>query len=308
MYASLRARRSGSCSSDARAALIAGDQALRRGFFVARRSVELSAVIKSGDAPRFERVAKFRRRDHIVLDCVAGAHHRALFQARQRVQHLELHFGRQRRRKTADVERRLLPALGLDEDLMRRIVRELHDFVFDRRTVARPDAANQIEAVERRAVQIIAHERVRALVGFGDVARQLRAGECGRAASTKKASGTSLGAARPCGLRRRSCGRCAAACRSSDGASESRARAARGRDRSPALRRSALRPHDVAAKRLAAQERTGRKHDAPREILAAVRRRRRRGSAPSSTISPSTRPRTIFRFGCARSSSIARRA
>ncbi len=64
---------------------------------------------------------------------------------------------------------------------MRGIVRKLHHFIFDRRTVTRADAADQIEAVQRRPVQVVAHERMRARVRRHDVTIQLRTRERARA-------------------------------------------------------------------------------------------------------------------------------
>ena len=109
------------------------------------------------------------------------------------MQHLELDLGRQRRREAADVERRLVPAFGLDEDLMRRIVRELDDLVFDRGAVARTDPADQIETVERRTVQILAHQRVRSRVRFGDVTRKLRSARIALRLAYEKSNGRGLG-------------------------------------------------------------------------------------------------------------------
>ncbi len=160
----------------------AGDQALRRRFLVARRPVELAAVEQSRDPARLERVAQLGRWHVIVFDRVARPEHLGRFEPRQRVQHRELHLGGQRRREAADVERLARPALGLDEDEMCGVVGELDDLVFDRRAVARADAADQVESVERRAVQVRAHEFVRPRVRRDDMTRKLRSGKRRRAA------------------------------------------------------------------------------------------------------------------------------
>ena len=60
---------------------------------------------------------------------------------------------------------------------MGRVVREFYDFVFDRRAIPRADAANQIQSVKRRKVQILPHERVGSRVGLGQIAGQLRSGK-----------------------------------------------------------------------------------------------------------------------------------
>src|SRR6185436_3546461 len=61
---------------------------------------------------------------------------------------------------------------GLDEDLMRGLVREAMNFVLDRRAVARTDAFDHA-GEHRRAIAAGANDLVRALVGRGDVATNL---------------------------------------------------------------------------------------------------------------------------------------
>ena len=62
---------------------------------------------------------------------------------------------------------------GLEEDLMARPLREAHDLVLDRGTVARSDALDD-SGEKRRPIETAANDLVRALVGVRDPARELR--------------------------------------------------------------------------------------------------------------------------------------
>ncbi len=155
---------------------------------------------------------------------------------------------------------------------MRRVVRELDDLVFDRRTVPRPDAADEIEAVERRTVQVVADERVRRGVRIDDPARQLRTGERRFARvreRQRRRARALLGHARDVDARaidaRRRPG-----FQAPQRKSQPRERAAQ-----PDRRLLAVAPlvaHLIAAKRLAAEERARREHDVRRAQHAAVRK------------------------------------
>ena len=103
MYACARESRSGSSPSAAARGVDAGEQTLRGGLLVSRGPVELAAMIEPFDAMRFERLAQFGRRNHVVFDRVAGAQHHAGLESVHRTKHFELDLRRQRRRKTADV-------------------------------------------------------------------------------------------------------------------------------------------------------------------------------------------------------------
>ena len=192
----------------------------------------------------------------------------------------------------------------------RRIVRELDDFVFDRRAVARPDAADQIEAVERRAVQVLADYRVRMRRWYERPSTGVAGRRSAAALEYENSSGTSLGALlghrvavdrRPVDARRRP--------RLQPAASESPA--ARSACDETDRRRFAEPPfgaHVVAAKRLAAEKRAGREHDAARAQYALPSATTTPRTAPPSTSSPRPCRCTIVRFGCARSAVDAPRA
>ena len=70
----------------------------------------------------------------------------------------------------------MIAPLRLDEDLVPVAVGEAVDLVLDRRAVARPDRGDGA-AEQRRAVQVVADERVRARVREGDVTVDLGRGD-----------------------------------------------------------------------------------------------------------------------------------
>ena len=86
--------------------------------------------------------------------------------------HRVLHVARQAGRDAVDVDFERVAALGLQEQLMPRLVGEAHDLVFDRRAIARA-ARVDLAAVHRRAMQIRADQVVDRFVGVRDVAGQL---------------------------------------------------------------------------------------------------------------------------------------
>ena len=111
--------------------------------------------------------------DGVVFDGVAGAQHLGLVEAGDGVHNLPLHFHRQRGGHAVDVDLVRVQALGLEEELVLRLVRKLDDLVFDRRAVARADALDAAR-VHGRAMHVLANEAQRLRRGEGDVAADLR--------------------------------------------------------------------------------------------------------------------------------------
>ena len=118
------------------------------------------------------RAIEFRRVDGVVLDRVAGAQHLGVFEAGDGAHDLPLHFHRQRGGHAVDVDLVRVEALGLEEELVLFLVRELDDLVFDRRAVARADGLD-LPGVHGRARDVFADEAQRFRRGVGDVAGDL---------------------------------------------------------------------------------------------------------------------------------------
>ena len=84
-----------------------------------------------------------------------------------------LDVARQRHRKAVHVDFADIEALGFKEDLMPFLVGKPDDFVFQRRTVPRPDPAN-LAVEQRRAIDVGPDQIAHAIVGVENVALDLR--------------------------------------------------------------------------------------------------------------------------------------
>ncbi len=93
-------------------------------------------------------MVQFPRVDRVVLDRVSGPDHLRILKTRNRRDHRSLHIDRHAGRHPVDVNLVGIKPFRLEKDLMRLFVRELDDLVFDRRTIARPDAFD-LPAIER---------------------------------------------------------------------------------------------------------------------------------------------------------------
>ena len=150
MYASSRPSVNGVRASNAPRGVDAGHQSLRRGLFVSGRAVDLPGEEQPGDPMRFERRLQLRRLDEVVFDRIPGPQHRGVLEAGQRANDVVLDVARQRHRKAVDVDLVDVEPFRLEIDLVPLAIREPHDLVFERRTVARTDAVNL--AVEERTL------------------------------------------------------------------------------------------------------------------------------------------------------------
>ncbi len=112
------------------------------------------------------------RIEEVVLDRVAGPRHVRILEAGDRMHDVELHVERQRRRDAVRIDLERRQPFGLDENLVARAIGEPHDLVLDRRAVARSNAFDGTR-IERRAVESLANDLVRALRRVRDVAADL---------------------------------------------------------------------------------------------------------------------------------------
>ena len=87
----------------------------------------------------------------------------------------ELHLDGQRGAHAVDVDLVGVEALGLEEELVMRLVGKLDDLVFDGRAVARADGLD-LAGVHGRAMHVFADDAKRLRRGVGDVAADLAAG------------------------------------------------------------------------------------------------------------------------------------
>src|SRR5262249_21757239 len=154
----------------------AGNEALCRRFFVARRAVDLPGEEEPAYPLRLEAPRQLGRLDEIVFDRVAWTQHDGVLEARQRANELQLHVARQRRREAVHVDFARADALGLEENLMAFLVRKANDLVLERRAVPRPDPLN-LTIEQRRLREVRANEIANPIVGVNQIAVDLRAND-----------------------------------------------------------------------------------------------------------------------------------
>src|SRR5436309_1804681 len=150
----------------------AGHEALGRRLLVTGRAAYLTGKEQPRDALHLQRRLELVREHEVVFHGVAGAKHLGPFQPAQGAHEFKLDLLGHARREPVDVDLRRLPALGLDEDMVRFAVGKLHHLVLDRGAVARTGAAD-LARVERREVEMVADHAVGARVGAGEVAEEL---------------------------------------------------------------------------------------------------------------------------------------
>src|SRR5262245_52318204 len=139
------------------------DQPLRRSFFVPGCAVDLSGQIEAANSPRLKCWSQLRRLNEVVLDCIARANHSGVFETGERTNQTLLHRSRHRHRESVDVDLVAVDRLWLEIDLMSFPIREAHDLVFERRAVARADAAD-LPVEERTVLDVVANQVAHALV------------------------------------------------------------------------------------------------------------------------------------------------
>ena len=191
----------------------AGEQSLRRGLFIAGGAVDLARKKQSFDRFGLERTVQSARIKIIVFDCITGARDVCPLESFDRAHQRELNIKRQAGRYAIGIKLLGRQPFRLEENLVRSLVRETRDLVFDRRAIPRAYACDST-GEQRRAVEPAADDLVRALVGVCDPARQLLRVLMGRAEKGKHRAPGRRPAVRPV-AKNQYCGRrCAAACRS----------------------------------------------------------------------------------------------
>src|SRR6202023_3795644 len=96
--------------------------------------------IKARERTRLERALEIARIEEVVLDGITGAREMRVLEAADGAHELALHLEGQAGGDAVGVDLVSVQSLRLDENLMRRLVREAHHLVLDRGTVARADA------------------------------------------------------------------------------------------------------------------------------------------------------------------------
>ena len=162
---------------DLQGSIHASKQALRGRLFVARGAVDLAGKEKAVDRLRLERRAQAARVEEVVLDRIAGTQDVRLLQPLHRMQRGQLHVEWQRGGNAVRINLVRRQTLGLQKNLVARLVGKSVHLVLDARAVARAAAFDQA-GEHRAAVEAAANDLVGAFVGVGDPARQLARVHC----------------------------------------------------------------------------------------------------------------------------------
>ena len=139
------------------------------GFFIAGGAVDLARQIKARDLLDRQGGGKFARIDIVIFDGIAGPAHHGFFQPGNGGDQGELDILGQGGRDAVGIDRIVVKSFWLKENLVTFSVREAGDLVFDRRAIARSDAAD-LAGIHRRAMQIGANDGVGGQGGAGDAA------------------------------------------------------------------------------------------------------------------------------------------
>src|SRR5204862_80504 len=116
----------------------ARDEPLSRSLLVACGAVDLAREVQPRERARLERGLQVPRIEEVVLDRITGARQVRVLEAPDSAHELALHIEREARRDAVRVDLVSVEPLGLDEDLVRRLVRKAHHLVLDRGAVAGP--------------------------------------------------------------------------------------------------------------------------------------------------------------------------
>src|SRR6185295_20114198 len=140
---------------------------------VAGRAVDLPREEQVTQRLRLQCRLQFARIEEVVFDGITGPRDVRVFESLDRAHELDLHVVRQAGGDAVRIYLVGVKAFGLDEDLVRRLVRESNYLVLDRGAVTRAHAFD-LAGEHRRAVGGGTDDVVRAPGGRGDVAGQLR--------------------------------------------------------------------------------------------------------------------------------------
>ena len=150
----------------------AGEQALRRGLLVAGRPVDLAGEIEALNITGLQGRLEIARIEEVVLDRIARAGDVRLLETNDRAHQRLLDIKGQAGGDAVRIDLMGLEPLGLDEDLMRRLLGEAHHLVLDRGTIARSDTGDDAR-IERRAREARMDDLVGPGVGMGDITAHL---------------------------------------------------------------------------------------------------------------------------------------
>ena len=152
-----------------------GNQPLPCRFLIARRAVDLSCKVQVLHQFGLQRVIELRRVKEIIFDGIAWTESMYVTQCGNVAQCFELHFPGQRRRETVEVHLVGLCPLGLDKQLVGRLVGKGDDLGLNAGAITWADAGD-LTVIKRRLRQPFTQHVMHLLVGMHDPAGTLRQG------------------------------------------------------------------------------------------------------------------------------------
>ena len=162
-----------------KAGIGARQEPLCGGLLVACRAIDLTGQIEARQPLQLQRGPELARVDIVVFDRVARPDDADVLEARHGLEERLLHLGGQGGREAVRIDRRVVEALGLEEDLVRVAISEPDDLILDRGAIARPTALNPA-GIHGGAMDIVGDDAVRLGRRTRDVAVDLRRRNCRR--------------------------------------------------------------------------------------------------------------------------------
>ena len=109
-------------------------------FFITRGAVDLACVEQPAHPLGLQGRSKLRRRDKIVFHRIAGQNNFGLFQARNGLHKLQLHFLGKTGGNAVRINPVRVEAFGFQKNVMRIFIRKLYYLIFYGRTIARANS------------------------------------------------------------------------------------------------------------------------------------------------------------------------
>src|ERR1017187_740888 len=147
-------------------------QPLTRGLLVTRCTVDLPGEVQTCDRLHFQSVAELPRIDGVVFDRVTGTHHLRVLQPRHRCDHRLLHIDGHAGGHAVHIYLVGIQSLGFEENLVPKLIRELHHLVLDGGTVPRTDTLD-LTAIQWGTRDAVPKDPMRLLCGVRDMTSDL---------------------------------------------------------------------------------------------------------------------------------------
>src|SRR5579884_3473781 len=137
------------------------------------RAVDLARKEQALDFLGLKPRRQFSGLHHVIFNGITGPDHFCVLKSRDGFHHRYLNINGHGSGHAVDVDFISIQALGLQENLVLKFIRELDDFVFNRGAITRAQALD-LPRVKRRTMQIVAEDLVSFGIRITDPAHGLR--------------------------------------------------------------------------------------------------------------------------------------